>query len=560
MHCLQRIFAVTLFVSSSMLPVAAHFPWLATDDRGHAVLWFGESTADRTYHMPEKIAAMTLNGENTKKPITTEPVNSDDLVGIRSRLPINPTGEIYGVATYGLYHGTKLTYHVEHLPQPNPQKWLTEPRSDAPLQTILTAVDQGVAVTVLRNGNPLINTDVKLFDSQGAESASRETDDRGMVQFKASEIQPGMNALVVGVIDKQANGTLEGEDFDSTTDYLTATFRMGTERSSESLPSSSKPRVADDSQAVIEPSGLPDLPEELTSFGAAIAGNQLYVYGGHTGDAHSYSTAEQSNRLWSLELNGNSDNRWQKLAEGPSLQGLALVAYEDRIVRIGGFTAQNALGDDHDLQSQASVASFAPGSQAWVDLPSLPEPRSSHDAAVLGDHVYVIGGWQLSGSSDDNHWHETAWKLNLRNPSSGWQPIATPPLIRRAASVAAHDGKIYVIGGMQAQGGPTTRVNIYDPQADRWIAGPTIPGSGMSGFGSSSFAAGGRLVVTTMDGFVHELMPEDEGWRTVAQSRPARFFHRMLPISDQELLMIGGANMEIGKFTNVDLIRLAGTK
>ena len=185
----------------------------------------------------------------------------------------------------------------------------------------------------------------------------------------------------------------------------------------------------------------------------------------------------------------------------------------------------------------------------------FPSPRSSLDAAVLNGHVYVVGGWKLSGEAEESFWHQTAWSMDLSNPQAGWHALPKPPFQRRAVSAAAFRGNLYVIGGMQSEGGPTTRVDIYDPQKKTWSIGPSLPGKGMSGFGSSSFAVGDNLYVSTMDGFVHQLEDARKEWTTVAKIDPARFFHRMLPFQDN-LLLIGGANMEIGKFTHIDRIQL----
>jgi N-acetylneuraminic acid mutarotase len=99
-----------------------------------------------------------------------------------------------------------------------------------------------------------------------------------------------------------------------------------------------------------------------------------------------------------LDLASGKDGQWQPLAGGPRLQGLALVAYGDRLIRIGGFTAANALGEDHDLRSQTDVASFDPATGQWTSMASLPESRSSLDAAVIGDTVYVVGGWPVASN------------------------------------------------------------------------------------------------------------------------------------------------------------------
>ncbi len=551
---------VGVLLSSTCATVAhAHFPWLASDDQGHAVMWFGESTNDRTYNMPAAVQGIQLRSEQTQQPIETKPVDNDDLVGIQSKLPINPDAEISGTVTYGLYHGTKLTYHVEHLPHADPATWPAEARPDARLQTIIRRVENGdIVVTLLHNGQPLTKTEVKLFCEAGDEEAARSTNEHGVVTFASGEVESGLNAIVVGLTDSQATGTYQDENYGSTTDYLTATFRISNSDEGKDVEQESKQPAADpNSGASVGPANLPDLPEELTSFGAAIAGNHLYVYGGHTGDAHSYSTDEQSDRFWSVDLSGGEKAEWKKLESGPSLQGLALVAYDGRLIRIGGFTAVNGVGEKHDLRSQASVASYDTALNQWTELSPLPEARSSLDAAVLGSKVYVFGGWKLDGDNDQGTWHQSAWSLDLSDASSTWQPTAEPPFQRRAISVAAHDGKLYVIGGMQSKGGPTTRVGVYDPETNTWSEGPAIPGSGMSGFGSAAFECGGQLFVSTMDGFVHRLTRSGNGWETIAKIDPARFFHRMLPVDEKKLLLIGGANMRIGKFTQIDAVSLA---
>lgn len=542
----------------------AHFPWLATDDAGRAVMWFGETTADRTYPMPDAVQSIVLKNEKTKQPIATQSVSGDDLVGIHSKMPVNLHGELSGTVTYGLYHGTKLTYHVEHLPQTDATEWPTEPRPDAPVQTVVTKTDDGISVLVLKANQPLADTEVKLFCDEGHEEAARNTDANGLVVFTKNEVESGLNAIMVGITDNDVKGTFDGNDYTSTTDYLTATFIVdgnGTGKSDaeSDTPKIERPSVDPTSGASVDSTDYPALPEEVTSFGAAIVDQTLYVYGGHTGEAHTYSVDEQSGQFHCLDLAAGADGQWKTLPGGPKLQGLSLVAHGTRLIRIGGFTAMNELGADHDLRSQTDVSSYDTVTGQWSEMPSLPEPRSSLDAAVIDDTVYVVGGWSLSGESDDSTWCSTAWSLNLNDVTAGWQAIADPPFERRAVSAAALDGRLFVIGGMQSTGGPTTRVSIYDPSSNSWSDGPSLPGSGMSGFGSSAFATGGRLYVSTLDGFVHRLDSAGDCWTTIAKADPARFFHRMLPVGDHELLLIGGANMQIGKFTAIDAIRLVST-
>ena len=230
-----------------------------------------------------------------------------------------------------------------------------------------------------------------------------------------------------------------------------------------------------------------------------------------------------------------------------------MVTDGEKLYRLGGFTAKNQPGDKHDLWSQAQVASFDLESKQWSELPNLPEPRSSFDAVILDHVIYVVGGWQMAGDAD-KRWHETSWSLDLSSTPLVWKPLAKPPFKRRAVGAAAFAEKIYVIGGMEQKGEPTTSVAIYDPKKDVWAEGPAIPGEGLEGFGSAAFAQDGRLFVSTLGGNLLRLSEDGKTWEKAQKLETARFFHRMLPVGKQQMVFFGGTNMEIGKFDHVDLI------
>ena len=53
--------------------------------------------------------------------------------------------------------------------------------------------------------------------------------------------------------------------------------------------------------------------------------------------------------------------------------------------------------------STRSPSSLLRSGRQEVDaLAPLPEARSSHDAVVIGDKLYVVGGWTLSGDRKGN--------------------------------------------------------------------------------------------------------------------------------------------------------------
>ncbi len=181
-----------------------------------------------------------------------------------------------------------------------------------------------------------------------------------------------------------------------------------------------KPDKADSRSA-----SYPELPEPIASFGAAVADGWLYVYSGHTGAEHEHSRDNLSGHFCRLNLNGGE--QWEELPMQTPLQGLPLVTHDGKLYRVGGVNSLNAADEAEDMHSTDEFACFDPASGVWTKLPSLPEPRSSHDAVVIGDKLYVVGGWQLSGASP-GVWRDTAWSFDLANPNQEWEAIDTTPL------------------------------------------------------------------------------------------------------------------------------------
>ncbi len=80
----------------------------------------------------------------------------------------------------------------------------------------------------------------------------------------------------------------------------------------------------------------------------------------------------------------------------------------------------------------------------------------------------------------------------------------------------------------------------------------------MEGFGTSAFAIGDRLVVTTMSGSVQTLSNDGTQWTLAGQANEPRFFHRQLTTNDGRVLVVGGASMSTGKTNSVELMQFVG--
>jgi N-acetylneuraminic acid mutarotase len=294
---------------------------------------------------------------------------------------------------------------------------------------------------------------------------------------------------------------------------------------------------------LLAPQGVPALdrpillPQARTSFGAAVVGNQVYLYGGHSGAPHEYDAESTLSDLLVISFADAAPPRL--LARGAALQSPALVADGERLILIGGMTPLNAPGNAESLRSSADCQTWDLAAQKWSALPPLPAPRSSHDAVLSGRTLIVAGGWNLQPDAEPV-WHTSVCLLDLDNPAAGWREIAAP-FQRRGLAVASAAGKIWVIGGMTNAGKMSSRVDALDPQSGEWTIGPSFPGFG---FGLAACALNGRIHASGRDGSLYRLNPSAGTWETAGTLLFPRFFHRLLPTADGRLLAIGGRALE----------------
>ena len=231
-------------------------------------------------------------------------------------------------------------------------------------------------------------------------------------------------------------------------------------------------------------------------------------------------------------------------------------AHGEVVYQVGGLTAHNAPGEEEDLVSIPGVARFD-GSKPdarWEPVTPLPEQRSSHDAVVVGDSLYVVGGWALRGKDQEPKWHDTAWVADLRQDPIVWQALPKPPFIQRALSASRCGDKILVVGGMDDWEAMAPETYLYDPVARAWSTAADYPSEpfGMAAWGDdvASFASG-------MGGTLWAFTGED--WRKVGQLAEARFFHRIEPIGRDadgvlRLITVGGASRRKGHLSSVEVL------
>lgn len=358
------------------------------------------------------------------------------------------------------------------------------------------------------------------------------TDDKGLSPaFDA----PGRYGAWARHIEAKS-GDHAGEHYDEIRHYPTLVI---------DVPRGHAAKPGTDGESLTATEELAPLPVAASSLGVVEADGFVYAYGGHVAPVHTYSTAAVSGRFFRRGL--EKDAAWEELPGGPPLQGMNLAAHAGRIYRAGGMDPRNAPGTPAENWSVATAACYDPATRAWADLPPLPRPRSSHDVAVVGGTLYVVGGWNMLGHEGEQ-WCDTMLALDLAAPTSGWREIPQP-FQRRALITAVDDGRLFVIGGFTEEEEASRRVDIFDPASGSWSRGPELPGDELNGFAPAACTVGGVIHVSMADGAVCALAPDGSHWEPVARVLP-RIVHRAVADGPAHLLLVGGA----ARADNLDLV------
>lgn len=532
-----------------------HFVWVYNDD-GQICVVFGEDlTPAEAQFLPglEKMKACTLI-DGSYVPLALKKQTEDDTAWYQCST--DHAGPVVNLSCeYGIFgRGEKfmfLDYNAKYVNLSQKQ---------------VVPVDSQMALDVIpsvQNGQLSLRAFFKGFPLQGVEfHVQREASETESVSGEdgAISLSAGGRYIVRAKHVVEESGEFDGKSFQEKRYYCTLVLDVAESSDVADSRESSEEHVAQaDRQLKVTrvKTELDELPLGMTSFGATILDGYIYVVGGKEGKAHSYAKSYQNRSVFRLKFDQDSHPaEWQTVGEGLGLQGLAIVGHQGRIYRVGGLEARNAEGEEQDLHSLADVLEFDPDNGSWRGLPSLPQPRSSFDACLVDQTLFVLGGWTMKGS-ESPQWCTDGCSLDLSDPNAKWQEIEMP-FRTRALAVREYQGKLFAIGGIRERGGTTSDVHLYDLKTKKWTQGPGIPTEGrMKAFGCSAAVVADQLLVSTYDGGIYGLSQNGESWVKVHQLEDGRFFHQMLPLSANRFALVGGAHMEVGKFHEVEVFQVS---
>ena len=195
----------------------------------------------------------------------------------------------------------------------------------------------------------------------------------------------------------------------------------------------------------------------------------------------------------------NNTNNWIEYMDVPEWvdDWTSWYASEHRII---------VAGAHYNSGNADRVAVLDMKSRGVKELPPLPAVRSWPGVVVDGDEVYIIGGWDRSGSTAIN----TMYYTNITQ-NHGWTILPNIPTGTSGSIISIDSDHIYVFGG----GGGYTQTQIYNKHTQQWSEGATMP-AGCNMYRGRCIKEGNKFTIITRDTMM-EYNSNDNTWEVVKQ-------------------------------------------
>ncbi|MEY4829701.1 MAG: hypothetical protein RLZZ562_1497 [Planctomycetota bacterium] len=514
----------------------AHFPFLVpAADGATAVLVMSETLEadpDVSVSLLADAKLFVRDAAGVDRPLAAPPADVEQ-ESFSVALPGSGTRVLHGTVDLGVHErkagpAHRLVYHVKSVVG-DPLEESARRSTSAPVEFVAEVGHHCYHLRLLVDGAPAARRPMHLLLPDGSD-LEIETDANG----RTPPLMPGR--IGAWARDwKSESGEAGGRTFTQVRRYATFVADLPD-------PHASKPiGAAMDRRAVTAVRAAGSLPRPVASFGAVAHDGWLYVYGGHTGDRHDYSTATVSDRFERVRLDDlvRGQPQWETLPAGPRAQGLDLAVHAGRVLRAGGMQPRNEDGeeaDNHSLDEAAFLA--AVNREQWRELPRLPVARSSHGVAVVGDALLLLGGWTMQGAARRGDFPSTTLVLDLASPTLAWRELPQP-FRRRALAAVANGERVFAVGGFDENDKPSLDVDVLHVPTSTWTKAPQLPGDARNGFGPAAAMVDGRVYVGVASGEILRLAEDERSWEIFARSTP-RIVHRMVAHGSL-LVILGGA-------------------
>jgi N-acetylneuraminic acid mutarotase len=196
---------------------------------------------------------------------------------------------------------------------------------------------------------------------------------------------------------------------------------------------------------------------------------------------------------------------------------------------IGGIAPPYNVSD-----AQNAVSKYDPATDTWTLVASMPTARHSLSSAVIGNHIYAVGGHVSNSRSECERYNVL---------TNTWESMASKPTAVSGPGVAAFGGKIYAFGG-NSYGSFQSVIEVYDPGTNSWSSAGDMPPPAYDPW--RAVTLDDRIYIGT-----HMVSSNDEIWcynpadGTWDTSLPKMNVHRFaceLQVVNGRIYVVGGGN------------------
>ena len=213
------------------------------------------------------------------------------------------------------------------------------------------------------------------------------------------------------------------------------------------------------------------ITEKRSQMAATVHQNGIVVVGGYIG----------RNRVNLPEFYQPELNKWESIfSVEQARRKLALVSCEGYLYALGGYsntdltnsTASTERSRDLDGDWNTSMRIIPPASSAqrlrvlngnWENIEPMQTPRCEFAAVNCDNIIYAIGGRSHRSPGSTLKSVET-----YDFAADSWKYVEEMSIERSGHSACVLEGKIYVVGGCNAEDKAVTEIECYDPFQNKW--------------------------------------------------------------------------------------------
>jgi N-acetylneuraminic acid mutarotase len=197
----------------------------------------------------------------------------------------------------------------------------------------------------------------------------------------------------------------------------------------------------------------------------------------------------------------NSEDFWSSKASMLQARGgLGVIALSDKIYAIGGKTVQGTVQGFVGTNEQ-----YDPKTDTWITLKSMPTARANFAIAAYDGKIYCIGGLNNGRACSVNEVYDVA--------ADSWSTKTSLPVNGANLQGQVVDGKIFVIEGYN--------LFMYDPHTDLWAKRDSMPANSLVGSDFFASVVVDNTIIVTSKTKIMIYDPDVDMWREGATKPPS---------------------------------------